>query len=139
MSFIGFYGSFEYAVHDAISAGAGFGYNGHNYNSIFYSIDYRENYLPIVARGTFHPFNLAVLADKIKIREKLDTYIGLNVGWRVGWQSSNSTTYFNDNISNFIFRERIGARFYPTSKMYVFAEENGGVYGWLSAGAGLKF
>jgi hypothetical protein len=132
---LGFYATGDYAIHDAISIGGGIGYNGYGYNSIW-----RYNYLPIAVRGSFHPFNLKVLADKISIRDKLDTYIGISAGWRVGWVSwrdSKQNGVTEPDIGGFLFRENIGARYYFSPNFYGYAEEGAG-FGNFNFGVGLK-
>lgn len=130
----GFYGAFDYGVHDAISVGAGLGYNGYSYSN-----DWRYNYFPIVARGGFHPFNLKFLADKIKIRDKLDVYLGPSIGYSIGWASwkgSGSSTS-SPKVGWFVIREFVGAKFFFNPKFGVFVEDCAGM-GYISIGATLK-
>jgi len=72
---IGFFGSFDYGFHDAISGGIASGFNGHGWRY------YQYFTIPFAVRAAFHPFNLKVIADKIKIRNKMDVYVGLATGW----------------------------------------------------------
>jgi len=113
------YALFDYALHDAISIGGGVGFTfGHGYM-----------YLPIVVRGSFHPFNLNFLADKIKIRNKLDPYIGLRSGFDIGLGNKPHFPWV---------RENVGVRFYPTEKIYLLLEEGSG-FGIVAIGVGFKF
>ncbi|HEX2955581.1 MAG TPA: hypothetical protein VHO70_02045 [Chitinispirillaceae bacterium] len=133
---LGFYGTVDYAILDAVSLGGGIGYNGYSFNSY-----YRYNYLPIAVRGSFHPFNLKVLADKIGIRDKLDTYIGISTGWNIGWASKKRDDipylYSEPSVGGFLFRENIGARYYFAPNFYGYAEEGAG-FGNFNFGIGLK-
>lgn len=131
----GGYGLFEYGIHDAISIGGGIGYNGYNFSSAW-----RYNYVPILARGSFHPFNIAAWADKISIRSKLDPYVGISTGWGIGWSSyrHSGTSIDEPSVGGFIFRENIGVRFYPKENFYLIAEEGGG-FGLFNFGVGFKF
>jgi hypothetical protein len=130
----GGYGLFDYAIHEAISVGGELGYNGYGHNSLW-----RYNYMPIVVRGSFHPFNLAVLSEIVKIKNKLDPYAGISMGWNVGWATWRSSDVKLDapSTGGFIFRENIGVRFYPTSKFYLNFEEGGGL-GLFNFGVGFK-
>ncbi len=134
---LGFYATGDYAIHDAISLGGGIGYNGHIYDSY-----HRHNYVPIAVRGSFHPFNLKIIADKIPIRDKLDTYIGISTGWRIGWTSRRDGAPSEESlqlpdIGGFLFRENIGARYYFSPNFYGYAEEGAG-FGNFNFGVGLK-
>jgi hypothetical protein len=119
---IGVHGAFDYAFHDAISAGGGVGF--------FYTYPYlgEQAYFTFVVRGAFHPFNLSALKDKIKVRDKLDTYVGL-------------TLYGGPSLSGdpFMFwpREYIGARWHFSPKISVFLEDCGG-FGWFDGGISFK-
>ncbi len=131
---IGFFGSFDYGFHDAISGGFATGFNTDRDGS------WRRNYVPIVVRGAFHPFNLRKLAEKIKIRNKLDVYVGIATGWRIGsvkWESS-VVAPAKPKVGGFIFREYIGIRFYPFNKFYILAEEGSGL-GLFNFGVGFSF
>jgi hypothetical protein len=126
----GAYCTFDYAVHDAISAGGGLGFN--------YSLSKWDPLgIPIAVRGAFHPFNLALLADKIKIRDKLDAYVGLSLGWRIGFGHPSWISLPIGYPEGLIIREIVGARWYFTPKICVFAEEGTG-FGIINAGVGFK-
>ncbi len=137
MSLIHFggYSTVDVGIHDAISVGGGVGYNGYSYSRF-----YRYNYVPVIARGSFHPLNLAVLADKVTVRNKIDPYIGLATGWNIGWWSSkfDGLELAEPTVGGFIFRENIGIRFYPGDTFYLYAEEGSG-FGVFNFGVGLGF
>ncbi|HEX2956297.1 MAG TPA: hypothetical protein VHO70_05680, partial [Chitinispirillaceae bacterium] len=133
MFHLGVYGMFDYGFHDAISGGGGIGFNGYTNGW------WKEYYIPIVVRASFHPLNLAVLADKVPVRKKLDPYVGIVTGFIIGnakWDGIGPEGSSYD-VGGFVFREHIGARFYPSSKFYLYAEESG-AFGWINLGAGLK-
>jgi len=133
---IGWFGFFvigEYAINDAISASVATGYQGYGYDEWW-----RYNYIPIVARGAFHPFNLKVLSDKVRIRNKLDPYAGLALGYHIGWASELKDNDFGDpSVGHFSFREYLGAKYYLSDNFYLTLEEGGGL-SWLNFGVGLK-
>lgn len=133
--YFGCYGTFDYAFHDALSAGGGVGYNGYSFSSYW-----RYNYFPLVGRVLFHPFNLKVLSDKIKVRDKLDVYAGLSLGWSIGWATwkGSGSSLSDPTVGGFVLRENIGARYYFKPDIYAFVEEGAG-FGWINAGAGMKF
>ncbi len=128
----GAYSLFDYAIHDAISVGAELGYNGYNHNSFW-----RYNYMPVTVRGSFHPFNISAWSEKITIRNRLDPYAGISMGWNIGWATRRETDNKSSSPSTggFVFRENIGVRFYPTSRFYVNFEEGGGL-GLFNFGVG---
>lgn len=132
---IGIFSAFDYGFHDCISGGGGIGIYGYSFSSLW-----RYHYLPIIARAAFHPFNLSVLADKIKVRNKLDVYAGIATGVRIGWVTwkGSGPKLDEPKITKFLFREYIGIRFYPTEKFYLVAEEGGALL-IFSIGVGLKF
>ena len=131
----GFFTAFDLGFHDCISGGMAVGYNGYGYTRYW-----RYNYVPIVGRVAFHPFNLNVLADKIRIRNKLDVYLGLSSGGRIGWDTrreSGGAELVHD-VGGFFVREYLGIRFFPTDNFYLLAEEGSGL-GLLNLGVGFKF
>lgn len=146
IGWFGFFVAGEYAINDAISVSVGTGYNGYGFDKWW-----RYNYIPIVGRGAFHPFNLKVLSNKIKIRNKLDPYAGLAMGYHIGWATElEKMDELNDllrlggiidrskpKVGHFIFREFIGVKFYLTDKFYLTLEEGGGL-SWLNLGVGFK-
>ena len=119
---IGVHGAFDYGFHDAISAGGGIGFH-YNYPYLGYGVG-NIAYFSFVLRGAFHPFNLNVLKDKIKIRDKLDAYGGLAL---IAGPSLNGNDFL------FPVREYFGARWHFTEKISCFLEECGG-FGYLDGG-----
>jgi hypothetical protein len=120
---MGLFGSFDYGIHDAISAGGAVGYNFWWYGSWTY------HYIPIIVRGAFHPFNLAILKDKIPVREKFDVYVGPAMGWTIGfatWKGAGAAG-LEPGFGGFTIREYIGARWHFSPKMSLFLEEGGGI------------
>jgi len=134
----GFFGAFDYGLHDCISIGGAFGYNFYFHK--YFGYEWTYHHMPIVVRGAFHPFNLKVLADKIKIRNKLDAYVGVASGWNIGWATYRESGVEPDdpNVGGFFFREYLGARFFPKENFYLFVEEGCGL-GLFNLGVGFKF
>ncbi len=131
----GGYSTVDVGIHDAISVGGGVGYNGYSFSRFW-----RYNYVPIIARGSFHPLNLTVLADKVTVRNKIDPYIGVAAGWNIGWSTwkLDGQEFGEPTVGGLIFRENIGIRFYPGDTFYVYAEEGSG-FGIFNFGVGLGF
>jgi hypothetical protein len=130
----GFFGAFDYGFHDCISGGIVSGFNGHcTSNWGYYDV-------PILARAGFHPFNLTVLKDKIKVRDKLDAYVGPAMGWQIGWTKwhASGVAVGSASYGGLIIREYIGARWYFTPALCVFAEDCAGL-GLINIGASFKF
>lgn len=129
----GFFGAFDMGIHDCISVGFASGYNIHLLNRFW-----RENFIPIAGRAAFHPFNLRVLADKVRVRDKLDVYVGLASGGRIGWASERkSSTLVEPDVGGFFIREYIGIRFFVKPSFYLLAEEGSGL-GLLNLGVGFS-
>jgi hypothetical protein len=121
---LGFYVAYDMGFHDAISGGVATGYNG--YSSGWYS--YWA--IPILIRAAFHPFNLVALKDNIKVRDKLDVYIGPSMGYQIGgasWANGTVTGYTLPTYGGFIFREYIGVRYFFSPKIAVTAEDCAGL------------
>ena len=130
----GSFAAFDLGFHDCISGGIAVGYNGYGHSSYW-----RYNYVPIVGRAAFHPFNLNVLSDKIRVRNKLDVYVGLSSGGRIGWATERkSTPAGTPDVGGFFIREYIGLRFFPTDHFYLLVEEGSGL-GVFNLGIGFKF
>ncbi len=132
--YFGMFAGFDYGFHDCISGGVAIGINGKS-DSFF---KYRQ--VPFTVHGAFHPFNLSVLADKIKVRDKLDVYAGLTSGWKFGWSkvSGSNVNISADDFGGFVLRELLGVRFFPTDNFFIMFEERAG-FGVFNFGAGYKF
>lgn len=115
----GIYGTFDYGIHDCISAGLGTGYNGY---SVLGYVQYHR--IPIMARALFHPFNLEVLADKILVRNTIDIYIGLTLGATFTWISTDNPLYTPEEKSGFRIREVAGGRYQFNEKLSFFIEDS---------------
>jgi hypothetical protein len=133
--YFGLYAAFDYGIHDAISIGGGLGYNGYSP-----TLSWRYNYLPIMIRGAFHPFNLAAIADKIAARNMVDVYIGLATGWQIGWATWNNDgePIGTREPGGFVIREYIGARYFFSDKVALFLEHCPGLTN-IAAGVSYKF
>lgn len=131
---IGFYGGFDYGFHEAISGGGAVGFN-----FIPYPSGYRYYFVPILGRAAFHPFNLAVIADKMPARGRLDPYVGFSVGGRVNWWrwDGSGIKPVDPDPWPVVIREWIGVRWYFTDQLAVFAEDCGGL-GYINAGLTLR-
>jgi hypothetical protein len=123
---LGVHAAFDYGFHDAISAGGGIGFRYYYAYSSWY---WNSAYLTFLARGAFHPFNLTVLQDKIRVRDKLDVYAGLTT-----WVGPSLNGYRPD----WGVREYLGMRWHFAPKFCLFVEDCGG-FGWLDAGITFKF
>lgn len=118
----GLHASFDYAFHDAISGGGGLGFQhawGNGYN-----------YFDFALRGAFHPFNLTVLSNKIPVRDKLDTYVGLVAYLHAGLDNTPDPYVPVWGL--------IGARWYFTPTISVFLEHCP-AFGNLDCGICFKF
>jgi hypothetical protein len=121
----GVHAAFDYAFHDAISGGGGIGFRYYYGWSSWY---YNSAYVTFLGRAAFHPFNLKVLEDKIKVRDKLDVYGGLTT-----WVGPSLNGYGVD----WGVREYLGMRWHFASKFCLFVEDCGG-FGFLDAGITFK-
>jgi hypothetical protein len=108
--------AYEYGFHEAISGGLATGIMIDPYV-----------YVPLIGRAAFHPFNLASIHDRIAVRDKLDVFAGLAMGFEFGADAPNP----------FVFREYLGAKYYFDSKFGVFLEDCGGL-GFLTIGLVIK-
>ena len=117
---VGVHGAFDYGFSDAISGGGGMGF--------LYDYGTTDAYMSILARAAFHPFNLTVLKDKIKVRDKIDVYGGLTT-----WIGPS----FNGYVPNWGIREYLGARWHFAPKFCLFVEDCSG-FGYLFDG-GISF
>jgi hypothetical protein len=117
---LGVHAAFDYGFHDAISGGGGIGFR-YYYGDVAY--------LTFLGRAAFHPFNLKVLADKIKVRDKLDVYAGPTF-----WIAPS----LNGFDPQWWIREYLGARWHFNPKLSVFLEDCGG-FGYIDGGISFKF
>ncbi|HUI92892.1 MAG TPA: hypothetical protein VLX68_11650 [Chitinivibrionales bacterium] len=122
----GVHAAFDYAFHDAISGGGGIGFRYYYGWSSWY---YNSFYLTFLGRAAFHPFNLKVLEDKIKVRDKLDVYVG-----PCFWVAPSLNGY----VPDWGVREFIGLRWHFSPKFCLFVEDCGG-FGFLDGGITFKF
>jgi hypothetical protein len=123
----GVHAAFDYAFHDAISGGGGIGFRYYYAATPWYGNN--GAYITFLGRAAFHPFNLRVLEDKIKVRDKLDVYVGPTF-----WIAP----CLNGYVPDWGVREFVGARWHFSPKFCVFVEDCGG-FGWLDAGITFKF
>lgn len=133
-SYLGAFAAFDYGFHDAISGGIAVGFNNWHYSNTW-----TYSQVPIVVRAAFHPFNLKAIADYISIRDKLDVYIGIASGWRVGWAKYRLSGIepIEPTVGGFFVREYIGVRYFPSKSFFVVAEEGSGL-GWFLIGIGFN-
>ena len=102
-------------------------------------LDDRHHHVPVMARGAFHPFNLAALADKIVIRDVIDVYAGLAAGWLFVWvKRDNVTLQKESDEPGFRIREYIGMRYHFNPKWSFFIEDCGYLTN-IAGGVSYKF
>ena len=130
---LGVFAAFDYGIHDCISAGAAVGFNSYSKQ-----VGIRVNQVPLMVRAAFHPFNLAVLADKIIIRDMVDVYVGLSTGWVFRWQKTEYINAPNDTHPGLGLREYIGLRYHFTDKLGLFVEDCGEI-ATIALGVTYKF
>ena len=124
---LGFGGSFEYGIHEAISVGAIAGYSGRNYLGSRWSV------LTIGARGSYH-FNELLNLDN----DQIDLYAGLGLGYRnFSWDYSGFGDSYNYG-SGVVFIGHLGGKYYLKPNLGLFAELGSG-FGTLQAGIAFKF
>lgn len=124
---IGTHVAFDYAFHDAISGGGGIGFRYYYSDATWYPWD--AAYITFLGRAAFHPFNLTVWADKIKVRDKLDVWVGPTF-----WIAPSLNGY----VPDWGIREYLGARWHFTPKLGVFLEDCGG-FGFIDGGLTFQF
>jgi hypothetical protein len=122
MFVLGTHVAFDYGFHDAISGGGGIGFRYYYYGAAGYPWD--AAYITFLGRAAFHPFNLKVWADKIKVRDKLDVWVGPTF-----WIAP----MLNGVPFDWGVREYLGARWHFTPKIGVFLEDCGG-FGYIDGG-----
>ena len=130
----------EYGITDALiqKTGKGFvgvgGYFAYTTNKYKYSgSDYGWKYsnMIIAGRGAFH----------YQFVDKLDTYAGVIAGFNISsssWYGSTGHDYKADSNGGFIYSTFVGARYYFTDNIAVFAEAGYG-FNLLEAGLAIKF
>lgn len=144
---VGFAATYERGIHDFISVGGSMGFSAWKLD--FVTGHYTVVGIPISFRGAFHPFKLPVLEDKVSIKDKLDVYGGLAMGWsiwRTKWHSENSelNEFLGDldhSVDNgkLLFSFLLGARYYFNDRFGVYLEESANSTGIFNLGATLKF
>lgn len=120
--------SFEHGFSDKISGGAYVAYASKDQNLGFGS--YKYTYILTAARASYH-FDLDV--------ENLDTYIGAILGYNIAsakWSGAGAGPAAS--AGGIIYGGHVGARYYVSEKIGVFAEAGYGL-GSLNAGVTFKF
>lgn len=118
--------SYEHGFTDKISAGAYVAYANKNVPTGFG--DYKYTYILTAARGSYH-FDLGV--------ENLDTYIGALLGYNIASAKWTGTGPGNAaSAGGVIYGGHVGARYFFSEKIGVFAE---GGYGVGSLNVGIAF
>lgn len=107
----------------SIGVGGYIGYASSKYK--FSSYDYRLSDLILSSKGAFH----------YQLVDKLDTYAGLLVGFRFGYDNDPDYDY---STSNLIGAGFIGARYYFTDNFAVMSELGYGI-AYLNLGIAYKF
>jgi len=123
-------GSFEVGIIDhvfdnksSIGVGGYMGYSSSKYR--FSSYDYRLSDLILSSKGAFH----------YQLVDKLDTYAGLLLGFRFGFDNDPDYNYADSGL---LAAEFVGARYYFTDNFAGMAEVGYGI-SYLNIGIALKF
>ena len=133
----------EFAVHKYVGVGfnVGLGGRGSNYGigSGFYYSGFRSEFnVAFGAVGNFHFFQL--IADKTGKNihaDKLDVYVGLNMGSGVAIHPANSNYGWNTDFDALFFiGPQVGVHYYFTDKIGINGELG---YGKTFASAGITF
>ena len=125
-------GSLEFGVADHIaekgSVGVGpyLGFATHKY--VFSQVGWRYTNFILGARGNFH----------YPLVEKLDTYTGLLLGYRIVTATDIGTPIGNPSLSVFTWSWFIGARYYFKERFAAMAELGYGI-AYLNIGIAYKF
>lgn len=128
---IGFGGSFEYGIHEAISIGVLGGYSG---RSNYLGSNTRWSVLTIGARGSYH-FNELLNLDN----DQIDLYAGLGLGYRnISWDYNGIGLGNGYGAGGILFLGHIGGKYYFQPNLGIFAELGSG-FGVLQAGVAFKF
>ncbi|MDF1575831.1 MAG: hypothetical protein P1P86_11645 [Bacteroidales bacterium] len=132
--------SFEKGIKDevlgkgVIGVGAYLGYTSYKWQYTYINTDYGWKYSNIVigARGTFH----------YPLLDKLDTYLGVMLGYNIVSSSSFGTdagTYdYTPDAGSIAFSGFVGGRYYFSDTFSGFAELGYGI-AYLNLGIGFKF
>ena len=127
---LGFGGSLEFGVTDAISVGPLVGYSSTSEGYLGLG-NYKFSTLTIGARGSYH------LSDLLKINsDKIDLYAGLGLGYHNF--HSNYSGYSGSYGSGITFLAHLGGRYYLSDNIGIFAELGSG-FSTLHAGVAFKF
>ncbi|MDT8432945.1 MAG: hypothetical protein RQ746_15605 [Bacteroidales bacterium] len=131
--------SFETAIKDevlekgVIGVGAYLGYTSYRWKNTYSNIEYGWKYSNIVvgARGSFH----------YPLLDKLDTYLGVMLGYNIVSSSSFGTnvgTYdYTPDAGSIAFSGYVGSRYYFSDSFFGFLELGYGI-SYLNLGIGLK-
>lgn len=115
----------------AVGVGAYLGYASYKWEYDNDNWGYKYSDFIIGARGAFHyPF-----------LDKLDTYAGLVIGWRISSTSEFGTVIpdlYSTKGGGFYTAEFIGARYYFVNNFAAFAEIGYGI-SWFNLGVSFKF
>ncbi|MCU0462851.1 MAG: hypothetical protein MUF36_12715 [Bacteroidales bacterium] len=111
----------------AVGVGPYVGFSSRKYEYLTYGYKYTD--IVIGARGSFHyPF-----------LDKLDTYAGVLIGWNVTtYKEIGTPVGLDPDKGHLAHSEFIGARYYFSNNLAVFAELGYGI-SWLTGGIALKF
>jgi hypothetical protein len=120
----------EYGVLSNIGITGSVGYFG--YSEAFLSTTWTYNIIPIIVGANYH-FDLLNVS-------KLDTWVGVGLGYTIGsWSSSDPTfTNFARTGSYFTWDGRLGARYYLSNNLAIKAELGYWALGYLRLGVDFK-
>ncbi len=124
---LGFGGSLEYGIHDAISVGALGGYSGTNY------LGYNFSVITIGARGSYHFNELLKLGN-----DKIDLYAGAGLAYRKVSFGGLSGLSAYDTAGGIIPLFHLGGRYYLTDNIAGYVELGSG-FGTAQVGVAFKF
>ncbi len=124
---LGFGGSFEYGIHDAISVGAIAGYSGTSYYGSSFSV------ITIGARGSYHFNELLKLGN-----DKIDLYAGAGLAYRkVSWDALSGV--LGNNYGGGVFPLiHLGGKYYFSNNLAGYVELGSG-FGTAQVGVAFKF
>jgi hypothetical protein len=123
--------SFEHGITEDISVGAFFDYLSWKNSYLSYSYSWRFMYFG--ARGSYHLNELLKLDN-----DKIDTYVGAGLGFRVVSTSDNLTTGYKGYGNGIFYHIHAGGRYYFANNLAGFAEVGYGIAA-LKVGLTLKF